>query len=137
MTELNHITATSKDIFLAKLEGLGLFFGSIDQTDYPSFIQFAIDHKLVEFYYQKEWRAIVCAVKATDKFDFAIIDATYTYRDRPVKIKKGDLIFFTEIVSANDYWCERLDVRTDQHKHHLFVDIANRVKDYKKYNFDV
>ena len=138
MSELNHTTATAKDIFLAKLEGLGLFFGLIDYLDYPDFIRFAIDHNLLEFYTQKEYRGNLGMFKAKDNFDFAITDAgtQFSYRARPVKVKKNDFIEFTEHMSSNDYRCERLNVKTDQQKHILYVDYDDRNKTYKAYNFD-
>ena len=129
--------AILKDVFLLKLVGEELDFGLLSEDDYVVFMRKCVTLNLVEFYGQKDYRGMLAQFRATDNFKFSMTDTGMGYRARVVDVSKNDYIQFTEQLSANDYERDVLPMEIGAHK--IFVDFDNeqRVKMYKKFNFDV
>ena len=128
--------AIPKDVFMLKLAGEELDFGLLSEDDYVNFMRCCVELNLVEFYGQKDHRGMLAQFRATDNFNFAMTDTALGYRSRAVVVRKDDYIQFTEQIAANDYEKDVLPMNVGIHK--IFVDFENeqRVKMYKKWDFD-
>ena len=138
MSELDHTTVTSKDIFIAKLGDGDITFGLLDMQDYASLFRKLIELKLVEFYHQKEHRACVALFKSLGEFYFLIKDTGRPYHPTTtIHIRDGDFIELSEVLRANDYLVQSHST-ADCNEHLLFMDCDKdkRHRMYKAFNFD-
>lgn len=132
-------TTSAKDLFKLKLQGETLEFGLIGDCDYPDMLRCAIDCKLLEFYYQRDHRAILARFKVLEDFSFSMNDITSrSYRTREIELQKHHWLEFTTMLMPSDYTVDRGSEHYFNNLHQIHVDCSTRPEEsqakYREYD---
>ena len=100
---INYKTSTDKDIFVLRLNGELPIFDKIGDVDFVEFFKFCIDHKLLEFMVQREWRGSLAIFRVLNPFSFRIEKFLDNMTRATVVCEKGDSIELSELLDTTDY----------------------------------
>ena len=137
---IDYKTSTNKDIFVLRLNGELPIFDDIGDADFVEFFKFCIEHQLVEFMVQREWRGSPAVFRVLTPFCFRIekfLELPYSMSPAIVNCEKGDWIELSELLDTTDY---KFITDDTERRHVIRVDIptdGKRHKAYEKFNYEM
>jgi len=130
---LNFRETSSKDIFLRRLKGLPIDFGSVSTKDKSAFIDFAVNHNMLKFICHKEYRGILGRYDVLKEFAFYIaVNYGASEYQQWVSLNIGDQLEITELFPLGSSGSGRVRADgTKVHEVYRYVTAKERAKIYE------